>query len=187
MVPTIADDPNLDRLQVPPILEIVVWHMKACGHKSLLLAALLLLAVVAYQPASAPARALLKAGNATVWKYLDGGTEPGAKWNQPGFDDSQWKSGKAPLGYGEPQLGTQVRSGPDAAHQAITTWFRCEFDSPEITAGERFVILFSVDDGAVIYLNGQEIGRENMPKGPLSSSTLACECSATTTKGPIHG
>ncbi len=164
---------GLGRLQAKLKWEMSVYSMKAPSRKSLRLVVVLLMAVVAFQSVPLPARTLLKAGNATVWKYLDGGIEPEAEWNQPSFDDSQWKSGKAPLGYGEPQLGTQVRSGADATHQAITTWFRCEFDLPEIKPGESLVILFSVDDGAVIYLNGQEIGRENMPKGPLSSSTFA--------------
>ena len=68
------------------------------------------------------------------------------QWNQPDFDDSQWKLGKAPLGYGEPRLGTQIRSGADAAHQAITTSFRCEFDASELKPGEPLVILCCIDD-----------------------------------------
>ena len=60
---------------------------------------LLLIAAAALIPsAGVHARTVLKAGNATVWKYFDDGAEPGAGWQKPGFDDSKWKSGKAPLG-----------------------------------------------------------------------------------------
>jgi hypothetical protein len=33
------------------------------------------------------------------------------------------------------------------------------------------------DDGAVVYLNGREVFRTNMPEGPVSYSTLAFEAS----------
>jgi hypothetical protein len=152
-------------------------------HKSLGLAAGLLLTALVYQPAAISARNLLEAGNGTVWKYLDGGAQPAAEWNQPDFDDSRWKSGKAPLGFGEPHLGTQVRAEGQAGRQAITTWFRCRFDAPQLDPGERLVVLCCVDDGASIYLNGQEIGRENMPKGPLSANTLALKVIGNSEEG----
>jgi hypothetical protein len=133
----------------------------------------LLPAICFFQPALVPARDIVQAGSATVWKYLDNGSAPAADWKQPDFDDSQWKSGKAPLGYGEPKLSTQVRTGAEAGPQAITTWFRCKFDSPNLKPGERLVVVLCVDDGAVVYLNGQEIGRTNMPDGPVDASTVA--------------
>ena len=43
---------------------------------------------------------LLPAGGKTEWHYLDGKAAPGENWTKPGFDDSGWKKGKAPLGYG---------------------------------------------------------------------------------------
>ena len=41
---------------------------------------------------------ILPAGS--TWKYLDDGTDQGIAWTEPGFNDSKWKSGLAPLGYG---------------------------------------------------------------------------------------
>ena len=38
---------------------------------------------------------------------------------------------------------------------------------------DSFVLHLSVDDGAVIYLNGSEIVRTNMPSGTISGTTLA--------------
>jgi hypothetical protein len=63
--------------------------------------------------------------------------------------------------------------GPDKDNRYITTWFRHTFDRPDLKPGERLVINFCVDDGLVIYLNGREIGRENLPDGPLTPTTLA--------------
>ena len=35
----------------------------------------------------------------STWKYLDDGSNQGTAWRAPDFDDSNWKSGIAPLGY----------------------------------------------------------------------------------------
>ena len=36
---------------------------------------------------------------ASTWKYLDNGTDQGTAWKEKDFNDSEWKSGAAPLGY----------------------------------------------------------------------------------------
>jgi hypothetical protein len=138
--------------------------MKALRSASLRLALALSLAAVALH--SGVARSVLEAGAGTVWNYLDEG-EPGAGWREAGFDDPKWKSGKAPLGFGETRLGTQFQKKP------LTAWFRREFDAPELKAGEGLVILLCMDDGAIVYLNGKELGRANLPKGRVTASTTA--------------
>lgn len=35
------------------------------------------------------------------------------------------------------------------------------------------MVLLAVDDGAVVYLNGDEIARINMPAGPIDAGTFA--------------
>lgn len=132
--------------------------------------ALLLLAL---NPAALCARSIVEAGNTTVWKYLDDGKEPPVAWREADFDDSGWKFGRAPLGYGRTGLSTEVDWGPDKDHKFVTTWFRHAFDRPELKPGQRLVIVFCVDDGAVVYLNGRELGRENMPDGSVTAATMA--------------
>ena len=114
---------------------------------------------------------------------MDEGTETDAAWRTADFDDSKWKSGRVPLGYGDPGLGTEVRWGPDESSKFIATWFRRTFDRPELKSGERLVLIFCVDDGAEIYLNGQELGRVNMPDGPLPANTLASHALADSDEG----
>ncbi|HEX3872135.1 MAG TPA: hypothetical protein VHV77_16940, partial [Pirellulales bacterium] len=137
--------------------------------------ALVLLVLVATAPQGAWARTLLEAGNSTTWRYLDGGVAPPARWTQQSFDDSQWKTGTAPLGYGEPRLVTELRKEGANGKQAVTAWFRCEFKPPKLAAGESLVVSTCVDDGAVIYLNGQEACRVNMPRGPVTPKTFASQ------------
>ncbi len=54
---------------------------------------------------------LLSPGGKTEWSYLDGNANPGEDWANPGFDDSQWKKGKAPLGYGKEVARANLEAG----------------------------------------------------------------------------
>ena len=40
---------------------------------------------------------------------------------------------------------------------------------------------FVANDGAIVYLNGTEIGRANLPAGPITQSTFATAAPRTTT------
>ena len=133
--------------------------------------------ISALLPATLSARSLVPNGEGTVWKYFDEGTGPDAEWLQPGFDDSAWKSGKAPLGFGETRLATALESKPFIAS------FRHEFDLPGIPADEGLVILLCVDDGAIVHLNGKELDRTNMPDGPVAPTTAAVRTIADRDEG----
>src|SRR5262245_34474345 len=94
-----------------------------------------------------PGGDLVGLGRGSTWKYLDTGSAP-TGWSQVGFDDSRWKSGPAPLGYGTTRLNAEVRpAGPGP--KPTTAWFRREFIAPTATPGERIVLLLCVDDAAV--------------------------------------
>ena len=100
------------------------------------------------------------------WKFLDDGSNPGLKWAAPGFDDHAWKSGLAPLGYGDKAgLGTVLRFGPNPRKKFITSYFRRKFVIKD--PAEIFGLRFSLrrDDSAVVYLNGREVRRSGMPAG----------------------
>ena len=109
----------------------------------------------------------------SIWKYLDDGTDQGTAWRELGFDDSAWKSGFAELGYGEGDEETVVGFGPDPAARYITTYFRQAFHvaNPAAIATLRFRLL--VDDGAVVYVNGVEVLRQNMGSFRIHYRTLA--------------
>lgn len=101
------------------------------------------------------------------WKYYDSKDAPAKEWNQMKFDDSSWKVGKASLGYGNGDEKTKI------AHENISTaYFRKKIKITESPQG-KVVIGLNVDDGAVVYLNGKEVCRLNMPRGRVEHSTLA--------------
>ncbi|MBN2505696.1 MAG: lamin tail domain-containing protein [Verrucomicrobia bacterium] len=107
------------------------------------------------------------------WKYLDNGTDQGTAWSAPGFDDSAWAAGPAELGYGESDQATTVSFGPDQNNVYITTYFRHAFLVDDPAPFEFLNLRLKHDDGAVVYLNGTEIYRVNLPSGTITSQTRA--------------
>ncbi|WP_256992421.1 PA14 domain-containing protein [Paenibacillus sp. XY044] len=111
------------------------------------------------------------------WSYLDDGTGPGAGWQTSGYDDSGWKRGAAPLGYASSGKGldlqTRIGYGPDGNNKYITAYFRKKFQIEDADAVKQLAATLVRDDGAIIYLNGQEVYRTNMPQGSVTSSTPA--------------
>jgi len=110
----------------------------------------------------------------STWKYNDTGTDPGSSWVLPEYDDGTWSPGAAQLGYGDNDEATVVSYGGLTSDRHITTWFRKSFavSREQLQHGVFFIHLLK-DDGAIVYLNGTEIVRSNMPCGETGPHTLA--------------
>jgi hypothetical protein len=130
----------------------------------------LFLTLAAAPPASGQVSELVPPG--AMWTYLDDGSDQGTLWRDPVFDDSLWASGPAELGYGDGNEATEVASGPDG-DKHITTWFRHSFGIVDPTTLGGAVVKLLRDDGAVVYLNGTEIFRTNLPSGQIGFETRA--------------
>ncbi len=116
-------------------------------------------------------RKLVLVPGGSVWRYLDDGSNPGPDWFSPTFNDSAWKLGKAELGFGD-NPATSINGGPtDRRH--ITAYFRREFSVTDPGFLQSLLLRLKRDDGAVVYLNGTEIHRVNLPGGAIVSGTLA--------------
>ena len=109
--------------------------------------------------------------NAKEWKYLDTGAAPEENWFSADFDDSQWKSGQAPLGYGDDDIKQEVSFGGDSDDKHVTTFFRRTIDIDDALAAIQFQIQVICDDGCVAYINGKELFRHNMPQGEFTDET----------------
>jgi len=133
-------------------------------------AVVLLIALLA--PAAVDAQTVLVPTGA-VWRYLDNGSNQGTAWRAPTFNDGAWASGPAQLGYGDGGEATVVRFGPSASNKYITTYFRRAFTVVDRTAFSALTLRLLRDDGAVVYLNGVEVFRSNMPAGTIGYRTLA--------------
>jgi hypothetical protein len=108
----------------------------------------------------------------SIWQYEDSGQDLGTGWREPGFNDNSWASGNGRFGFGDPASTTTVNSGPDG-NRNRTTYFRKEFTS----TGNYDTATLSInrDDGVVVYLNGEEIIRDNLPAGEITYNTFALE------------
>lgn len=109
----------------------------------------------------------------TFWKYLDNGSDQGSAWRSLEFDDSGWPSGLAELGYGDGGEATIVSYGPNANKKYITTYFRKHFNIDNASIYKKLTLRIQCDDGAVVYLNSNEIYRTNMPQDIILFDTRA--------------
>lgn len=111
-------------------------------------------------------------GTNSWWRYLDNGTDQGTAWQAWGFDDSTWAAGPGELGYGDGDEATVVEDdatpgSPTAGSTTryITTYFRHSFTVANVASITNLLARCLVDDGAVLYLNGIEVFRSNLPVG----------------------
>lgn len=106
-----------------------------------------------------------------VWKFNNAGVDLGAAWRDPGFNDAGWSNGAA-LFFQTAASLPAPKNTPLSPVQP-TSYFRTRFVFNGDTNQTQLALRPLLDDGAVIYLNGTEVSRVNMPAGPVSFSTLA--------------
>ena len=122
-------------------------------------------------PAITADQILIPAGSA--WRYNDTGTDLGTAWRATAFNDTAWASGNAQLGYGDGDESTLISYGSSTTNRRITYYFRKQFNVATPGAVAALNLRYVRDDGAVIYLNGTEIVRSNMPTGTIAYATTA--------------
>ncbi len=120
-----------------------------------------------------------------VWLAYDLSLGESTGWLLPVFDlnpnPAAWVAGKVPTftvsrpsvtrsNLWAPQGGVvgSGRLSPSPTH-----YLRTRFTLTNDLVASALQIVHLLNDGAVFYLNGQEIGRWNMPDGPLSSTPAA--------------
>jgi hypothetical protein len=99
------------------------------------------------------------------WRWIDPATADVKDWQSQDFDFSKWQACTAPAGYGEEGLATTFVKRP------LTAYFQKTFSAPFKPVAA--VVELFCDDGAVVYLNGMEVHRFNMPGGKVEVSTRA--------------
>ncbi len=118
-----------------------------------------------------------------TWKYESSGTDLGTDWRTTNYNDSAWSTGRGILAYeNDGTAGGGINATiatltntvlPQASLVFPTRYFRTSF----VFTNDPVAFFLSssnyVDDGMVIYLNGQEAARYNMPEGPATYNTLA--------------
>jgi hypothetical protein len=120
---------------------------------------------------------LVLIGLADAWRENSSGTDLGSAWLDQAYDDTGWTSGQGLFGYtptaaAYPPINTTLPSGPN------TYYFRTHFAWSYETSNLVFVVTNYVSDGAVYYLNGQEVRRVRMPAGAVGYNTNAAGTAA---------
>lgn len=110
----------------------------------------------------------------STWRYFDQRQDLGTAWRARTFNDTAWVTGRARLGYGGDGEVTTINGGPSSDRNR-TAYFRHHFN----VASARSVVSLTArivrDDGAVVYLNGQEVFRVSMPEGEINFQTFASD------------
>ena len=115
------------------------------------------------------------------WQANAAGTDLGTAWLDQSYDDtvSGWASGDGLFGY-TPSSASYPTIKTALANGANTYYFRTHFQWTNDIAGVAFVVTNYLSDGAVYYLNGNEVRRVRMPSGLVAYSTAAA-----TTNSPV--
>ena len=113
---------------------------------------------------------------ASKWNYLDNGSNQGTDWKEKDFNDNAWKEGAAPLGYPASEkhgtfgnIATIIEYGDSSQNKHATSYFRTTFEVEDLSKiSTSGLITAGIDDSAIIYLNGKEIVRFNLPEGDIA-------------------
>ena len=112
------------------------------------------------------------------WRYNDQGLDlTQTPWLTPGYYDAVWSQGPAPLGYSSnsqfTNLTTRMSWGPDSTNKYPTYYFRQAFYADALPSSMNLNV--RCVDGVVLYLNGVELARFNMPASWIGYADLAAE------------
>ena len=128
-----------------------------------------------------------------AWRYHQSGADLGTAWKDVGYDDSVagWSNGLALLYVESAALpapkNTLLSLTGTNGLDTITFYFRHAFLSPMTISNIVFTLRHLVDDGAVVYWNGVEVYRFNMPAGgPLYSTRASAGVGDALFLGPYH-
>lgn len=128
-----------------------------------------------------------------VWRYNEAGADLSSQWvNQSHAVGADWRFGAGPLGWDstvkEIPLGTNLtRPSLNPAAPVITYYFETDFNlsKNEMDQINALKLIHLIDDGAVFYINGQEVERFKMPNGIINSSTRASRGGEAVVEDPV--
>lgn len=123
------------------------------------------------------------------WSYYDKGSQDGEDWTSA--VNKQWATGKAPLGYytsdnnNSRDYNTFLDYGEDASNKRPTYYFSKEVNLDYTpSTSDVYTLNYVIDDGMIVYVNGQEAARYLMPNGEVNFNTYA---SNYANNNPDHG
>jgi hypothetical protein len=118
----------------------------------------------------------LLSASATGWSWRHGRTEassPSSAWKEPNFnEDATWQPAMLSIGYGDDDDATVLT---DMQGQYTCLFLRKSFSIDNPSSIPALVARIRVDDGCILWLNGHEILRLNLPPGNLPHTATASD------------
>jgi hypothetical protein len=158
--------------------------------------ALAFLALAAIASTASAADVIVPSGSEWKWLHPTDGKDPKltisefhTSFMKADFDDSSWKTGKdssgdnGGFGYGEESF-QGVDIGKPASANRKTAYFRHKFKTEK--GFKELVLKLQRDDGIIVYLDGQEVGRENVGGGDEAYDLYAEKSVGGEEKKPIE-
>ncbi|WP_062005517.1 MULTISPECIES: LamG-like jellyroll fold domain-containing protein [Arthrobacter] len=115
----------------------------------------------------------------SAWSWRFAAPAPPTGWKAPGFDTSPWASGNGVMGFGTTGLGTNIDISGPTTSRPVTAYFIKTVTVPSAAKVVKLTINTAGDDGVVVYVNGTEVGRSNMPSGTITDTTYATSARRT--------
>ncbi len=140
---------------------------------------ILLLSFALLSLASFSQEVLIKNGD--QWRYFDNGYLKD-NWFKK-LSNSSWKTGYSPLGYGDKLITTSINYGDDQDNKEIIKYFTKKITIKDVSKFKGFEFRLQRDDGAIIYVNGKELYRDNMPDGRITHKTRSIQVIDTEEEG----
>ncbi|WP_203230966.1 PKD domain-containing protein [Nocardioides caldifontis] len=139
---------------------------------------------VAEEPGGETETVVIENGSAWRWRYAAGAPPTG--WTGRTFVDTTWSSGNAIFGWGTP-VSTSLDIFPDTADRPRAAYFRRSFQVTDASRVVRLRLTSVANDGVVIYVNGTEVTRSNMPTGTITQNSYASSArnAATANASPV--
>jgi len=108
-----------------------------------------------------------------TWHYWDADSAPGGgDWKAPAYNDTSWKSDNSRFVYNQGLVPAGWTALAAPSRSRTTCYFRKSFNIPALPTGTLTLKLLC-DDAAVVYIDGLEVWRQNMPEGAVSHATRA--------------
>ena len=101
------------------------------------------------------------------WSFAAASGVQGEDWLQASFDDSQWNPAKAPLGYGEPSVAEKNGTTVELQGQPILVRRKFSIDQKLLDSKKKFSLQIASDDSATVWINGQQVDKEDIDHEPV--------------------
>jgi hypothetical protein len=106
---------------------------------------------------------------AYYWKCYDQGEITDPNWKNIDFDCNNWKNINGRMGFGYENTDSQLNMHESNGEDYITTaYFRYNLQINDTTGFGDITLSTTVNDAAIVYLNGKEIVRANLLDGEIA-------------------